>query len=255
MVTKLSTKATKAMFVAACLFGAACTGTIGGDPSPGSGNASPSGSAGSRGSGSAGSLVTGPASLLNLPAAPLPTTALHKLTAWEFANSVEDLLGSDVPLSPVEADTLIGGFATVGSSSVSISPAGVGQYETVLGTATAHAFADAKQASSILSCMPQATTDTACLTKALNAFGRRAFRRPLTSAETTLFLNLATAIGNQSGSSVLTGIRYAVLAMLESPGFLYRVEVGSSRRSGCLRIRELTVRFRRSSTSFSTPSV
>ena len=49
-------------------------------------------------------------------------------------------------------------------------------------------------------------TDTACLTQAINAFGRRAFRRPLTSAdETTLFLNMATTIGNQAGSSALTG--------------------------------------------------
>jgi hypothetical protein len=230
MVTKLSIKATEAIFVAACLCGAACTGTIGGDPSQASGSGSggnASRTAGGLKSNSAGSPGTGPASLLNLSSAPLSTTSLHKLTAWEFANSVEDLLGSNVPLSPVEADTLIGGFATVGASSVSISPAGVGQYETVLSTATAHAFADATRASSILSCMPKATTDTACLTQALNAFGRRAFRRPLTSAEKMLFLNVATTIGNQADSSVLTGIRYAVLAMLQSPGFLYRVELGA----------------------------
>jgi hypothetical protein len=205
---------------------AANGGSSGGTPS-GTGIGSSGGTGIGSSGGGAGSGVTAPPSLLTLPASPLPTTGLHKLTAWEFANSVQDLLGRGVPLSPVEADTLIGGFATVGASSVSISPAGVGQYETVLGTATAYAFADATRASSILSCMPQATTDTACLTQALNTFGRRAFRRPLTSAETALFLNLATTIGSQSGSSVLIGIRYAVLAILESPDFLYRVELGA----------------------------
>jgi hypothetical protein len=151
---------------------------------------------------------------------------LHKLTSWEFANSVQDLLGSDVPLAAVEADTLINGFATVGASSVSVSPEGVATYQTVLGNATAFAFADATHAAAVLSCVPQSTSD-ACLTKAINAFGRRAFRRPLTSDETTLFVNLATTIGNQAGSSVLTGVRHAVWAILQSPQFLYRVELGA----------------------------
>ena len=180
---------------------------------------------GSAGNGSVGGAAS-PAALLNLPASPLPAMGLHKLTSWEFANSVQDLLGAGVPLAPVEADTLINGFATVGASSVSISPAGVATYQTVLGNATAFAFADATHAGAVLSCLPQSTSD-ACLTKAINAFGRRAFRRPLSSDETTLFVNLATTIGNQSGSSVLIGVRHAVWAILQSPQFLYRVELGA----------------------------
>jgi hypothetical protein len=218
----------------------ACTanvgGSVGGSSSGGrsgaagslSSDGSVSGSTGASSGGAAGAATAaGPASLLNLPAAPLPTTGLHKLTAWEFANSVQDLLGSGVPLAPVEADTLINGFATVGASSVSISPAGVETYQTVLGNATAYAFADTKHAAAVLSCVPQSTADS-CLTKAINAFGRRAFRRPLTGDETTLFVNLATSIGNQSGSSVLIGARQAVWAILQSPQFLYRVELGAT---------------------------
>jgi hypothetical protein len=209
---------------------AACSGQIAG-PAGGeagmSGNKPPGmGSGGSAGTGGA-TGTPSPADVLNLPSAPLPTTGLHRLTAWEFTNSLQDLLGKDVPLAPVEADTLIGGFATVGASSVSISPAGVGQYETVLGNATTYAFADPARVAAILPCVPKATTDTACLTQAVNGFGRRAFRRPLTSDETKQFLGLATNIGSQAGSNVLTGVRYAVWAMLQSPDFLYRVELGA----------------------------
>jgi hypothetical protein len=204
--------------------------TSGGSAGDGSLAAAAASGAGAK-SGSAGNGAVGgaasAAALLNLPAAPLPAMGLHKLTAWEFANSVQDLLGTGVPLAPVEADTLINGFATVGASSVSISPAGVATYKTVLGNATAFAFADATHAAAVLSCVPQSTTD-ACLTKAINAFGRRAFRRPLTSDETTRFVNLATTIGNQSGSSVLIGARNAVWAILQSPQFLYRVELGAA---------------------------
>jgi hypothetical protein len=223
--------------VAACTANSgagAGTGASGGSPSEtvnspsnggstgGSVSASSSGTTASSG----GAAVAGPASLLNLPAAPLPTTGLHKLTSWEFANSVQDLLGTGVPLAPVEVDTLINGFATVGASTVSISPAGVATYQTVLGNATAYAFADTTHAAAVLSCVPKSTTD-ACLTTAINAFGRRAFRRSLTSDETTLFVNLATTIGNQSGSTVLVGMRNAIWAILQSPQFLYRVELGA----------------------------
>jgi hypothetical protein len=219
-----------------CAFTGACTGQVSTSEGSGSGpggtaNGGSSGSSGTGGvsSGAAGATAgpQGMASILNLPAAPLSTAGLHRLTAWEFSNSLQDLLGHDVPLAPVEADTLVGGFATVGASSVSVSPAGVGQYETVLGNATAYALKDATHASSVLACTPKATTDTACMTQAINAFGRRAFRRPLTSAETTSFLTVATNIGNQSGSTALNGVRYAIWGMLQSPDFLYRVELGA----------------------------
>ncbi|HEY2902352.1 MAG TPA: DUF1592 domain-containing protein [Polyangia bacterium] len=211
----------------------ACTGEIssGGRPNGGDNKGPPSGSppdpSGSTDAGNTpGATETGPAALLSLPSLPVPTTGLHKLTAWEFANSLKDLLGNSVPLAPVEADTLINSFATVGATSVSISPAGVSTYETVLGNATAYAFANATAAAVALSCVPQSTTDP-CLTQAINTFGRRAFRRPLTNDETALFAKLATTIGTQSGSSVLVGVRYAVWAILQSPQFLYRAELGA----------------------------
>ena len=94
--------------------------TSGGSAGDGSSATAAAGKPGSAGNGSVGGAAS-PAALLNLPAAPLPAMGLHKLTSWEFANSVQDLLGSGVPLAPVEADTLINGFATVGASSVSIS--------------------------------------------------------------------------------------------------------------------------------------
>jgi len=229
---KTCSKGSVAVLALFCLWGVACTGSIG-NAEPGETSGTGTGTSTSTGTGfgatgGAGTGTGGPADLLGLSSTPVSTASLHKLTAWEFANSMRDLLGSDVPLAPVEQDTLIGGFATVGASTVSISPAGVGQYETILGKATAYAFGDATKAAAILSCLPKATTDTACLTQALNAFGRRAFRRPLTADETMLFSNLATTIGNQAGSNVLTGVRYAVSAILQSPQFLYRPEIGAA---------------------------
>jgi hypothetical protein len=156
-----------------------------------------------------------------------PVARLHKLTASELANSVHDLLGQGAPLGPVEPNNVVDGFATVGASTVSVSPSGVGQYEAATGAATEYAFADSTHAAAVLPCVPSGTSDTACITKAVNAFGRRAFRRPLATDETARFVTLVTTIGNKTGSSVLTGMRHAAWAMLQSPSFLYRVELGA----------------------------
>jgi hypothetical protein len=167
----------------------------------------------------------------------MPSPRLRRLTTPEFIYSIQDLLGSDAPVSAVDPDVLVGalgpssvsvgGFATIGASTVDISPSGVGLYEAAVGAATDYAFSDPTRVAAILACVPKATSDTACLTQAISAFGRRAFRRPLTSAETTRLVTLATTVGNQSGSSVLVGLRHAIWAILQWPDFLYRAELGT----------------------------
>jgi hypothetical protein len=234
-----------AVLCASCALGVGCAGQVGGGVgSPGGAGAGAGGSSGP-GSGAGGSTagtgtagVTGsatgagggsaPSSLLNLPGGAAPAAHLHKLTAAELTNSLHDLLGDAAPVSAVEPDDVVAGFATVGASQVSISPSGVGLYEDATGAATAFAFADATHAAAVLPCLPTSATDTACATRALAAFGRRAFRRPLTDAETTRFVSLALAIAGKAGSSPLAGMRHAVWAILQSPSFLYRVELGAA---------------------------
>ncbi len=239
--------------LAAWAVAAGCIGEIGTDLGPGSGagrsgtsvGSGPSGTGspltgggrGGGGGGTSGGAAGGtPTSVLSFPVGTTPIARLRRLTTPEFTYSMQDLLGSDAPVSPLDPDVLVGafgpvsvsvgGFATIGASTVAVSPSGVGLYETAIRAATGYAFADPTRAAAILACVPQAATDTACFTQAIKAFGGRAFRRPLTTGETTRFVNLATTIANQSGSSVLVGLRYAALAILQSPGFLYRVELG-----------------------------
>jgi hypothetical protein len=173
---------------------------------------------------------------LGFPDGPTPIAHLRRLTTPEFTYSLQDLLGSNVPISTLTPDVSVGvfgpspvnlgGFSAIGASTVVTSPSGVGLYEAAVNAATAAAFSNPTQLSSILACVPTDTTDTSCLTQTINEIGQRAFRRPLTSTETTTLVTLATSIGTQSGSSVLTGLQYALNAILQWPDFLYRVELG-----------------------------
>ena len=114
------------------------------------------------------------------------------------------------------------------ASVVAVSPTGVSQYETAINGAAQYAFSSAAQAATVLSCVPASATDTACpLGQVLGAFGRRAFRRTLTAADLARYASVATDIAQEPGSSILVGLKYAVSAILQSPEFLYRVELGA----------------------------
>jgi hypothetical protein len=167
-----------------------------------------------------------PRRALYLPGGDVPSAALHRLTQSELTHSLQDLLGADVLVGELEPDTRVGGFSSVGASSVAVSPAGLGLHEQTVLAATGYVFSDDARMRAQLPCLPANTADSACSTRIVTEFGRRAFRRPLTEAEVQRFTGLATTIGNAEGSNVLNGVRYALAAILQSPSFLYRVELG-----------------------------
>ncbi|HWO13906.1 MAG TPA: DUF1592 domain-containing protein [Polyangiaceae bacterium] len=156
---------------------------------------------------------------------PEPAT-LHRLTRSELVHSLQDLLGADVPIGELEPDVLVGGFSAIGASSVAVSPAGVGLHEQEVLDATGFLFADPARVSALLPCVPAGTADSECTSRIVAQFGRRAFRRPLTDDEVQRFAGLAATIGAAPGAGELLGLRYALAAILQSPSFIYRVELG-----------------------------
>jgi len=238
MARRFLTKMVPAAIAVACGVAAGCTGTIDGASAQGT-KSGPNGpgvagpSSGSSGAGTAG--MAGATGMSQPPGTgttdPLsqPVASLHKLPIAEFTNSLRDLLGSDAPVaSQLEPDQQLDGFRSVSASLVAVSPTGVSQYETAIDAATKFAFASATQAAKVLSCVPTSVTDAACpLSQVLSTFGRRAFRRTLTAADVTRYVGVATDIAQGTGGTVLLGLQSAVSAILQSPEFLYRVELGT----------------------------
>ncbi|MFL5306412.1 MAG: DUF1592 domain-containing protein [Polyangia bacterium] len=64
----------------------------------------------------------------------------------------------------------------------------------------------------------------------IQAFGRRVYRRPLTSAEQTKYATLFSKGSSLSGtrSTFAKGASLVIRAMLQSPNFLYRAEMGTA---------------------------
>lgn len=95
--------------------------------------------------------------------------------------------------------------------------------------AQASAELAAKGAAKLVGCTP--STDASCAANFVRAFGRRAWRRPLTDDEVK---RLAAMLTGQSGLE--NGVRAVVRAMLSSPHFLYRSEIGEAQADGSYRL-------------------
>jgi hypothetical protein len=178
------------------------------------------GSIGNHGVGSGGS--GGPA----VGALAYGPTGLHRLSRIEYDNTLADLLG----------DKTRSGFASLPEdvsdpfdndfSTQLVSGALIASAESLAAAAATRALADPTRRSALVGCTPSGAGDQGCLETFVRAFGRRAFRRPLTDEEVAGYLGLsAFAV---EANDFYVGVELVLRALLQDPSFLYRVEVGTA---------------------------
>jgi hypothetical protein len=92
-------------------------------------------------------------------------------------------------------------------------------------TASGEVFADAARWQTLVGCQPKADLSDACVVTFIQSFGKKAFRRDLTDAEVQQWLKIAKDAAQLPGSSAARGLQTAVSGILQSPFFLYRIEV------------------------------
>lgn len=156
------------------------------------------------------------------PAAP----ALPRLTQAQYANSIHDVLGSDLVAPPtLEPDVQYDDLFADGASVASVSPRGIELYEDGASNIATQLTSKPDRLATLLPCTPTSTTDGACLDTFVAQVGRRLWRRPLTSDERAVLvangLQAATVLGGFQHA-----VEYALMGLLQSPRFLYRPEVG-----------------------------
>ena len=159
---------------------------------------------------------------------------LRRLTRAQFRNAVRDVFGVEVEVGELDADSWTGSFSVVGASSVVTSERGVEQYQSAIESAVSAVFDDAAVRDAFIGCTPAGVAD-ACIRTFIETLGRRAWRRPLESAEVDRLVAVATNAATELGSAI-EGLRWATVALFTSPSFLYRAELGASSADGSLRL-------------------
>ena len=190
--------------------------------SSGAGNSVTTGAGGSGVTGTGGVPMAKPVDLAGDP----KYYRLVRLTNEQWGHSAQDLLKLTTP-SGLEGsfETAVAGTTDFTNNELvlEVTQRSWGDYQTAAETlATQVTASDAA-----LARVYTGGTDAAGF---INGFGRRAFRRPLTAAEVTRYTTLFNAGSTMSGtrSAFLKGAELVIRAMLQSPYFLYRTEMGAT---------------------------
>jgi hypothetical protein len=232
---------------AAWLGAAGCNGSIGGGNTNGGGGgpngAAPGGnssgssagtssgasSSGTTGSGASNSGTdagsTSDGATAAAPCTPLPTLTrrLWRLSAEQWGNAVQTLLA--LPAAP--ALTSRGGEAGYAFfSDVSLQVDNDMQYNMYTLSQAALTQIDPTVTTTIAPCAgTTAAAQTTCATSFVQSFAPKAFRRPLDPSEVT---NLMTVYAQGAMQDYKTGIELVIQAIILSPSFVYRTELGPS---------------------------
>lgn len=150
---------------------------------------------------------------------------LRRLTRAQFKSAVLDLLEVEVDQSVLEADSFDGDFSTVGASKVVTSDQGAESYQNAVESAVAQVFSDAVRREDLLGCSPE-SLDAPCVGQFIRSFAGRAWRRPLDETEAAQLEKVAETVTTELGSP-LEGLHWVTVAILGSPNFIYRPELGA----------------------------
>ncbi len=183
---------------------AACDGQIGDAGASGA-----SGSGSSTGAGVAGAVGTG--------------RSLRRLSVREYNNVVRDLLADTTqPANQFGQEVYTNGFDN-GSDSLTVQGTDVLAFQTAAESLAATAVAN--NLPTLVGGCDTTQPPQVCASAFLDTFATRAYRRPLTTTERQRLQTVYTAGAATGGFQ--GGIQLMLEAVLQSPSFLYREELGT----------------------------
>ena len=151
---------------------------------------------------------------------------LRLLLARHYHNTIRDLLGEPAAaVADPPTDTAINGFEAIAAAQVALTDSAVDRYEKSARAVAAEAMKDTVRIAGLLGCQPTGPDDAACHRSFVTTFGRLIWRRPLTSEEIDRYTAVAQD-GALQFNDFNAGVEAAIFTFLQSPYFLYQVEVG-----------------------------
>jgi hypothetical protein len=147
----------------------------------------------------------------------LGATPLQRLSRTHYVNSLRDLLGVTVDESALPADEKFGVF----DGNV-VTPVSDLLVESYMLEAEVAARAAAPKLEAMVKCDRAKLGDAACAAQLIDTLGQRIYRRPLQDAERAAYVAQFAAF---KATGYVEALRVVLETMLQSPNFLYRVEL------------------------------
>jgi hypothetical protein len=220
----------------------ACSGAIDGSDMDSTDQPRPGGSGGSTGSspdspGGSTSTPGGSTSVTNPPKIATPSACtgkpsvgaapLRRLTRDQYANAVREVLreamGTNPAVDSLSEDELVGPFF---SNTVAKPDEAMTQQYMDTAERVGRDIAVAAKLDALVAPLQCAARDEACAGKVIDRYTTRAYRRPLTADERGRYVTLYRAYAAQPNNGGFPGgVRGIVQTMLQSPNFLYHLEI------------------------------
>jgi hypothetical protein len=157
----------------------------------------------------------------------VPRAPLRQLIRFEYNNTVRDLLRvSTRPADALPGEEAGNGFGN-DADSLGVSRLLIDGYRSVAEQIAKDRTTDAATAVATAGCDPVAAGEQACSAQFLQSFLSLAFRRPASADDLTAYAK-TFASGREIGGDFAAGVRAVVARGLQSPQFLYRVELGET---------------------------
>lgn len=148
-----------------------------------------------------------------------PPRLLRRLTHGQYDASVQAVLATDQAPGEAFAPDDVSGWFDNHADALKVSALLADQYRS-----TAEALAAQAPLEALLPCDPDLDGPSACALQFIDEVGYAAFRRPLAETDLLRYHGLWSSVASEDGFS--EGLRWVLTAMLQSPHFLYRMELG-----------------------------
>jgi len=146
---------------------------------------------------------------------------LRRLSREEYDATIKDLFGLDSQWGRAFVpDIVLGGFDN-NADALRVTPLLADQIGRAAGEIAVEVM---KTPANVVPCDPAVDGIVPCATKFVQTVGKRVFRRPLTQADTDRYVALFQKAAAVDG--FYKGLEVVLTAMLQSPHFLYRAELG-----------------------------
>ena len=166
------------------------------------------------------------------PAFEAQLPANRRLTEVQYRNTVASLFGPGLAL-PAKLDPIdpVEGLEAMGAALSTYSPLGVERLETAAMQIAEQVIGDPDLYGALLPCEADDDFSSTCVRDSLAQLGLEAWRRPLETSEIDALLDIGEQ-GQAALSSFDDGMQFVLTALLMSPHFLYRVELGEADPDG-----------------------
>jgi hypothetical protein len=151
---------------------------------------------------------------------PLGKRQLRLLTREEYTNTIADVIGVSLATDAIPVEPRVDGFDTDANAAV-VTPAHLDAYSDLAKAIASRGLAERRAA--LVTCT---TRDAACAKDVARKLGRRLFRGALREDEVSALAALADPA--KTGGDFDKGLALVLRALLTSPRFLYRSELGEA---------------------------